>query len=230
MKSHLKRHFAPKAWPIKKKESKFITRAEPGPHSNKKSAPLNVILRDVLHLSSTTRESKNILNKKEVLVDGIRRKSHKFPVGLFDVVSFPELDKSYRVVLNNKGKIVLIAISKQESSIKPCKIANKTPLKGKVQLNLNDGKNIIVEKSGHRTGDTVLIEIPKLTVKKHLNFKKNVLIYLTGGRHISETGKVKDIVGNRIMYTGENGDTVETLKKYAFVIGEDKESIKVKQS
>ena len=59
--------------------------------------------------------------------------------------------------------------------------------------------------------------------------QKNVLIYLTGGKHIGEVGKVKDIVGNRIMYIMENGDVAETLKKYAFVVGEDKPVITIKK-
>ena len=53
------------------------------------------------------------------------------------------------------------------------------------------------------------------------------MIYLTGGRHIGEIGKVQDIIGNRILYNTETGDTVETLKEYAFPIGKDKPLIKL---
>ena len=226
VKRHLKRYFAPRKWSIKRKGLVYITRNNSGPHSTKTSIPLNIILRDLLCYSNTTKESKNILNRKNVLVDGIRRKEHKFPVGLFDVIEFKDINKSYRIILNNKDKLSLIEIDK-DANIKPCKIINKTPIKGKIQLNLNDGKNIIFEKDGYKTGDSVFLELPKLTIKKHISLKKNVLIYLTGGKHISETGKVKDIIGNRIMYERENGDIVETLKEYAFVIGETEPVIKV---
>ena len=226
-KRHLKRLNAPKSWKIKAKGLSFITRHNPGPHSGKASMPLNVILRDILQYSSTTRESKNILTRKNVFVDGIRRDEHKFPVGLFDVIEFKDINKAYRAVINKKGKIELLDIKSSESNIKPCKIANKTLLKGKTQLNLNDGKNIIVDKNSYKTGDTVFLELPKLAIKTHISLKKNVLIYLMGGKHTGEVGKVKDVIGNRIMYVKENGDIIETLKKYAFVIGENNPLITV---
>src|SRR3989344_4345747 len=109
-KRHLKRLNAPKSWKIKAKGLSFITRHNPGPHSGKASMPLNVILRDILQYSSTTRESKNILTRKNVFVDGIRRDEHKFPVGLFDVIEFKDINKAYRAVINKKGKIELLDI------------------------------------------------------------------------------------------------------------------------
>jgi len=226
-KRHLKRYFAPKAWQINRKRFSYVTKQNPGPHSSKISVPLNVILRDMLNFSSTTKESKIILTKKNVLVDGKRRKDHKFPMGLFDVIEFKEINKSYRILLNKKGKLTLIEIGSDESNIKPCSIINKTTVKGKIQLNLNDGKNIFVDKDSYKTGDTISLELPKLTIKKHVGLKKDILIYLIGGKHIGEVGKVKDIIGNRIMYKGEKGDIIETSKKYAFVIGEDKPIITI---
>ena len=220
-KRHLKRYNAPKAWKIRTKESVYITRSNPGPHSGKTSMPLNVVLRDMLHYSETAKESKAILKRKNVLVDGVRRQEPKFPVGIFDVIEFGDINKNYRVVMDKKGKLALVGIGNEEAGVKPCSIINKTSVKGRIQLNLNDGKNIIVGKDGYKTGDTVLLELPKFSIKKHISLKKNVLICLIGGKHIGEIGKVKDIVGNRIIYIRENDDTVETLKKYAFVVGED---------
>ena len=53
------------------------------------------------------------------------------------------------------------------------------------------------------------------------------LVFLTGGKHIGETGKVQDIASSRIIYKTEKGDVVETLKKYAFPVGKDKPLIKI---
>jgi small subunit ribosomal protein S4e len=198
-----------------------------GIYSGKDSLPLNIVLRDMLHFTATKKDSKKVLMEKNVLVDGIRRKELKFPVGLFDLIEFKDINKTYRVVIDNKDKFALIEVDKNESNIKPCKIINKTVKKGKIQLNLNDGKNIISEKDVYKTGDTVFLELPKLTIKKHVSLKKNVLVYIIGGTHISKTGKIKDIIGNRIMYVMENGDTVETLKKNVFVIGETEPVIKI---
>lgn len=226
-KRHLKRYNAPKTWKVRTKGFIFITRGNPGPHSGKTSMPLNIVLRDLLHYSGTARESEAILRRKNIFVDGVRRQEPKFPVGLFDVIEFRDISKSYRVVMDKKGKLALAAIESNEAGIKPCSIINKTLVKGKIQINLNDGRNIIVSKDGYKTGDTVFLELPKLAIKRHISLKKNVLICLVGGKHISEVVKVKDIVGNRIIYIRENNDVVETLKKYAFVIGEDKPAVTV---
>ena len=52
---------------------------------------------------------------------------------------------------------------------------------------------------------------------------------MIGGKHIGQTGKVQDIIGNRILYKTEKGDVIETLKEYAFPIGKDKPLIKLTQ-
>ena len=54
-----------------------------------------------------------------------------------------------------------------------------------------------------------------------------MLIYLIGGKHIGDMGKVEDVHGDKIRYKSRKGDVYETLKEYAFVIGKEKPSIKL---
>ena len=224
MSRHLKRYFAPKTWKIKRKGIVFVTKPSPGPHNMGMSLPLNVILRDILNYANNSRETKFLVANKNIMVDGTRRKDYKFPVGLFDVLSLKEIDEHFRVILDKKGILDLIKIGKKESTVKPCKITGKSAVKGKIQLNLYDGRNLIMGKSDYKIGDTILVNFGKknLEVKEHIKLDKNIQIYLTGGKHIGQTGKVQDIIGNRIVYKTEKGDVVETLKKYAFPIGKDK--------
>jgi small subunit ribosomal protein S4e len=223
MSKHLKRYFAPKAWKIKRKGIKFVAKPSPGTHKMGMSLPLNVILRDVLGYANSDREVKFILGKRNVAVDGIKRNDCRFPVGLFDVLSLKDLDEHFRVILDKKGKIALIKISKDESNLKLCKITGKSIIKGKTQLNLYDGKNIIVEKDNYKVGDSVLLTLGKKNeIKENISLEKGIIIYLTGGKHIGQIGKVQDIIGNRILYKTGTEDSVETLKKYAFPIGKDK--------
>src|SRR3989338_7200365 len=118
MSEHLKSYFAPKSWKVKKKYVKFISKPNPGPHSIEMSLPLNVIIRDILGYAKILREVKFILKNKNVTVDGIRRRDPRFPVGLFDVLSFSETGEHFRVVINTEGKIDLVKIDKQESGHK----------------------------------------------------------------------------------------------------------------
>ena len=228
MSKHLKRHFAPKAWKIKRKGIKFVTKPSPGPHKINIALPLNVILRDILDYANSNREVKYILEKRYVEVDGIRRKDYRFPIGLLDVLSLNDTNEHFRVILDKRGKIDLIKIGQEEKGLKLCKIVGKKTIKGKIQLNLYDGKNILVQENDYKIGDVILMTLGKKNeIKEKISFGKGVLIYLTGGKHIGHVGKVQDIIGNRILYKNEAGETIETLKEYAFSIGKDKPLITI---
>ena len=223
MSKHLKRYFAPRTWKIKRKGIKYVVKPSPGTHKINVSLPLNVILRDILGYAGSNREVKYMLEKKDVTVDGVRRKDFRFPVGLFDVLSLNDINEHFRVILDKKGKIDLIKIGKEESAVKLCKIIGKRAIKGKIQLNLYDGTNIVSQDGSYKVGDAILlVKGKKKEVKEKVSLDKDVLIYLVGGKHTGQTGKVQDIIGNRILYKTESGDTVETLKEYAFPIGKDK--------
>lgn len=228
VRNHLKRLAAPKAWNIKRKENKFIAKPNPGAHSLKLGMPLSVFIRDILKYAKTTKEVKKILQNKDILVDGIRRKEHRFIVGLMDVISIPELKKYYRVILDKKGKIGLIDIKKDDASIKPCRITGKNKVKGKVQLNLFDGRNILVDKDDYKVNDTVIISLPKQEIKKCIRLDKKGIVFLIGGKRIGETGIVEDIIADKIRYKSKDG-VFETLKKYAFAIGKEKPEIKLEK-
>ena len=228
MSKHLKKYFAPKSWKITRKDTTYIAKPSPGTHKIEHSLPLSVILRDVLKYATTKREARHILNKKNVLVDNIARADHRFPVGLFDVLSFKEIDENFRVVLDKKGKIAIIKIGKDESKIKPYKIIGKKKIGGKVQLNLSGGKNILADEDKYKVGDAILLDLEKNNkIQDAIQLKKDALVYLTGGKHIGQTGKVQQIMGKRIFYKAEDGEEVETLKEYAFPVGKDKPLIKL---
>ncbi len=228
--SHLKRIAMPKSWQIHKKERKFITRPLPG-QSLKLSLPLNLILRDILKLASNNREVKKILNNKEIFVNGNRIKEKRFIVGLMDVISIPEINKFYRILLNKKRKVVLKEIKKEESNIKLCKILKKTKIKkDKIQLNLSDGRNILIKENKYKTNDSLLINLPKQEIKEHIEFKKNNSIYLIGGKYTGEIGILEEIKEDIIIFKIKN-KKIEIKKKLGkkkmFVVGKDKPVITI---
>jgi small subunit ribosomal protein S4e len=226
MKSHLKRLIIPKSWTLLKKENTFVVRPRPGAHPAKLSMPISLLLKN-LGYASTTKEAKKILNTKEVLVDGRRVKEHKFPVGFMDIITIKDTNDAVRIILDTKGRLKMVPADKEEIKLKLSRIKGKKALqKGKVQLNLADNKNILVEKDTFKVGDTVLITVPFQEIKQHLKFEKGALIYLIGGKHTGQKGTVESIEGSKIIYTAAR-KKCESLKKYAFVIGKDKEVIKL---
>ena len=128
---------------------------------------------------------------------------------------------------DKQGKISMVKIKKEEASLKPCKIIGKTIVNGKLQLNLFDGKNILASSGAYKVGDTLLLSLPDKKITKHLKLDKKSAIFLTGGKHIGETGNVEDVVENRIIYKNHEGELVETSKKYAFVVGDSKPLITI---
>lgn len=220
--SHLKSLSAPKTWPVKRKGKVYVTKQNPGPHNLETSIPLSIALRDMLMVVKTTRDAKKILLSGKVLVNNIIRKDFRFPVGIMDTLSLPDLDCHFRMVYNKKGKLMLHKINKEDSLLKYSKIINKTSLKGKkLQINFYDGTNLIADKKDYNVGDTLILSGKKIV--KHLKFDKGAFVYLISGKHIGMTGKLEQVQSfkgsqpDRVILKNKE-QKIETLKKYLFVI------------
>ncbi len=218
---HQKRLSAPKTYKIPRKVSKWIVKPSPGPH-NKEAIPLLVLVRDFLELADTGREARRIISSGEILVDGIVRKDYKFPVGLFDVITIPKLEKSYRILFDEKGRYVPKEV--EDANLKLYKITNKTLVRGgKVQLNLFDGTNILGSNE-YKTKDSILLRIPEKEVVDHLKFEEGALVMITGGTHAGEIGRLKEYkivrssAPNLVTVEGEERD-ITTIEDYVFVVG-----------
>ncbi|MCK4589278.1 MAG: 30S ribosomal protein S4e [Nanoarchaeota archaeon] len=217
MKGYLKRNYTPATWLIRRKEKKFIIKPNPGAHAMEFGLPLNIVLKD-LGYGKTSRDVRNILHKKDVLVDGKKRKDPKYIIGIMDVLSFPEVKKNYRIILDKKGRLIVKEISEEESKVKISKVVGKTVLgKGKIQLNLHDGKNILTETKA-KVGDSLLLELPSLKIKEVLELKKGAQIYLLKGNRAGSQGVLQEIEGKKIIFEKDK-EKIETSKAYALVIG-----------
>ena len=96
---------------------------------------------------------------------------------------------------------------------------------GKTQLTLSDGRNILVDNK-YEVGDSILIELPKQTIKEHFKLEKGNTAILNGGRHTGTIAIVDEIQGNRI-WLKEGEKRIETLVKFAYVIGKEKPALKL---
>lgn len=217
---HLKRLAAPKTWHVNRKKIKFIIKPAPGPHSLQNGIALGTLLKEILEYASTTREAKKMMHTDEIKVDGKARKNFRFPVGIFDTLEFEKTGECFRIILNKNGKIGVIKIRKEEAAVKPCKIIGKKMIRGHIQLNLHDGKNITVDKDNYMVGDTVILKLPGQEISRHIRMDKKAAIFLIGGKHIGEIGNVDDILQNKVIYRDQKNNLIETSKEYSFVVGE----------
>jgi small subunit ribosomal protein S4e len=76
-----------------------------------------------------------------------------------------------------------------------------------------------------------LLQVPEQEIKDHIIFESGAIGLVTGGKHIGEKGKVKDInitrssMPNTVLIETDDGNTFQTLKDYVFVLGKEKPMI-----
>ncbi|MCD6227599.1 30S ribosomal protein S4e [Candidatus Micrarchaeota archaeon] len=210
-----------------KKQDVWIVKTNPGPHPKDDSIPLAVLIRDILGYAQTLKEVKKILANGHVMVDGKIVKDYRYPVGIMDIVSFPSQGTYFRMIINDKGKLVPMEIKKDESKQKIVQIKHKfVQPKGKLTVTLHDGKNIII-KENYLVGDSVVITVPELDVVKHIPIKEGSLCYVVKGKHAGSIGKVVEIkdlgMGQRqAKLETDDGMTFYTVKKYLFPVDDVK--------
>lgn len=213
----LKKLAAPNFWPHQ--DGKFRPHL-PGPHSQKNSIPLVVLLRDYLGVAETAKECRDILNRGLVKVNGKVISKSRFSVGLMDVIVTDE--SSYVVLPTQKG----LAPVEESNPVKLSRIDDKTSLKGGVtQLNLHDGRNINVEDDKYSTGDVVTHE--GSSIKEHMKFEEGVLVLIIGGKNVGMVGELSEVKETNdfrktTVTVKANGKDISVPKDYVFVIGEDK--------
>jgi small subunit ribosomal protein S4e len=229
MKRHLKRLAAPKTWNIKRKKTMFVVRPKPSGHKREASISLNMFMKEMAGVAKTTKEVKTILQNKNILVDGRKRKDHRYAVGYLDSIQIKETNDAYRIIFDAKGRISYTPIPAKEAETKVCKIVNKTMTKGKkLQLNLNDGKNLFVDgKTKYKVGDSLVVECKDHKVTDHLPFDKNMTVCLTAGKNRGTVGKITDLTNGMITIKSNDGKEYQTRKVNGFIVGKAQPAVSV---
>lgn len=233
MKKHLKRLPAPRSWALSRKTDFWVAKPSPGPHPIEASVPLGLILRDMLKVCDTAREARHILNNRHVLVDGRAVTEPKFPVGLMDVVSLEEMKSHYRMLVDPRGRMSLVPIEAAESKWKLCRIEDKTTVRGgKTQVNLHDGRNVLLAKDQYKTGSTLKVAVPDQKVLGHYELAAGAAALITGGKHVGELGHVLQVQLTRNpranVVTFKEGFSTDVDK--VFVVGKEAPEVKVPEA
>lgn len=237
---HLKRHPAPRFWPIHRKEHIWTVRPKPGPHPSNHNIPLVPIIRDILGFAKTRKEAKIIISQGKVLVDGRIRREEAFPIGLMDIIDIPDARATYRLLPHKKG-LKLHPIEEDESKFKLRRIENKTVVKKGIQLNFHDGTNKLItisdpgnpEEDIYQTLDVLKVSSPEGEITGQFKLQKNSIALIIGGKNIGVSGKIIEIEkasGKRrrsLLATIEDaaGKHFQTVLDFIFTIGEEERSI-----
>ncbi len=221
--SHLKRLNAPRPWQIERKALEWAVKPSCGPHKLEESVPLLNVIRDYLSVADTGREAKRLISGRKILVDGKARRDYRFPCGLMDVITILPTNESYRVLIDPRGILRPVKIDEEMAKWKLCRIENKTTVRGgKRQLNLHDGRNIIVSEDKYKTGDVLKISIPKQEIIEHIPLQEGYIALIMGGRHIGKIEKIKRLMVTRSPLPNiVELENFSTIKDYVFPVGKD---------
>jgi small subunit ribosomal protein S4e len=237
---HTKRLNTPAFLQIPRKEHVFFIRAGAGPHPKNFSLPLGHIIRDLMKLSSNWNESKYILSSKKMQIDKTVRTSHRFPVGLMDVVEIADINKAYRVLPSVKHGLNLSEITKDEAKFKLCRIENIVTLPhGNLQLNLHDGRNILIPVKdaskkpdiSYKTMGTLKISIPDQKILDYYPMENKNWAVIIKGKNIGKVGKIIAIEkrfgvnASLVEIESPDGEKISTAYEYTFIIGKDNPAI-----
>ena len=191
---HLKRQEMPKFWPLPRKKKRFTFVPCPGPHAKKDCVPLAIVVRDLFRFCETGREAKKIVKNKEFLIDCREITDYRFPIGLMDILTIKKNMKNYIILPSKKG-FKFKEISDKEAGFKYCKIIGKKLLKKGLQLNLHDGKSLLLrEEDKYMVGDTIKLNLKTKKIEEVYPYKENADVLIIKGRNRGVRGKLKEIV------------------------------------
>jgi small subunit ribosomal protein S4e len=224
----MKRNAAPRFRPIKVKEKTYVVKPLPGPHSKMECVPLGLVLRDMLGIAKTMNEARQILNEGQVKINGITRKERGFPIGLMDIV---EISGDHYRMLPTKYGLGLVKTDAKDAEAKLAKVKNKTHLKKrKIQLNLHDGTNLLVDKDEFKTSDVIIINVTDGKIASTIRFEKGSTAVVTDGTNRGLVGTIENIDRKlkRVSLKSHAGEVLVPIK-YVFVLGHQKPMIKTSE-
>jgi len=193
---HKTRSELPANWPLPRKGTKYFVVSS---HSPSDGIPLQIVLRDILKVGATRKETRFMLLNKEVSVNKQVRISKKFPVRIFDIVTLQKTNKNYRLIIGGK-KVKFEEISEKDSNKKIVKIVGKVLLsKTSFQMNLEDGSNFIV-KDSFKTGDSAVLNLKEKKIEKIVALKEGAKVFIVSGKHSGKEGKIKQIFEDKKEY------------------------------
>jgi len=207
----------------------------PGAHPRAKSIPLNLVIRDMMKWADDGKHAARVIHDSKVKIDGLVRKDKRRSIGLMDVIQVQGISQAYRLLPKPRRGLSLLPINPEETGYKLCKVTGKSTLPGgKVQLNLHDSRNIILDaktaaayQEGLQVGGTLQIALPTQRIISFIPFQEGNIGLVTDGRNEGLYGRIATISPGtesrpRIAKLETTGEAFETPAQYIIPIGTDK--------
>jgi len=162
-----------------------------GPHSQRESLPLIVLLRNRLKYALTFRESKAILIQRLIKIDNKVRTDHTFPAGFQDVVSIEKTKENFRLLYDTKGRFTVHKVTPAESTYKLLRVSAVVKgQKGVSHIKTHDGRTVRFPHPDVKPNDTVRFDLGTNKILDHAKFENGNVCMLFGGNNIGRVGVI----------------------------------------
>ncbi len=211
---------------LARKENTWTIKQYPGAHTYDASVPIAFVIREMLHIATTMKEAKHILEKGQVLVDNEVVKEAKHAVGLFDSISIPDTKKHYMLAYDTKGRLVVKETDAKAAAQKIGRVVRKNLITGnKFQVQTHDGYTYKNADSKIHVGDSVIVQLGEGKIVQHLPLSKGNSVYIIGGTHVGEVAKIEGIVEgtmkrDKLVDLSEGKERFQTTAQNVMVIND----------
>ena len=200
---HNKRLSSPKHYPIRRKETKYVSTIK-GSRSSDNAIPVLLFLREVTGYAENKKEAKKIIRDGQIYRNGERLRDIQEGVGVLDVIEIPETEESFRVIKKN-DKLSFVPVEDGEKVV--TKIIDKRSEGDEYVYRLHNGENYHSDQE-FRTQNTLIFRDDSV---KEVALEENGKALVIEGGH---AGEVADI--NSIEDRGMNPDTARVESDYEF--------------
>ncbi len=187
--AHDKRLPAPKHYPIKRKETKYISTIE-GSRSRENAVPAVVVLREILGYAENETDAKKIVQDRELLRNGEPVTDIRQGIGILDTVELPKTEEAYRVLRSGQD-LRFVPVTDEEKVV--TKIVGKDSEGDGYVYRLHNGENYRTDDE-YATGNTLIFNSSVTEVE----LEEGAQVVVIDGKHAGQIAELKEISEHRM--------------------------------
>lgn len=222
-KRHVSGLAASKYLALHRKEHDYVTKAQAGRHTEARSLALVIAIKK-LKYAETTGEATKIIKKGAVRINKKIVREPKYPIGLNDILEFPEIKKAYQIGVNSRAQVTFDELEKADFDSMLYKVVGKYKTTGGVvMVRLHDGSIVNAGKHEIQVSDSVILD-SKRAIKKVLHLATGSECKVIDGVHVGKSGMINTIkkgtmnISSSAIIKPKSGDEFETIIKNIMIV------------
>ncbi|AIB09586.1 40S ribosomal protein S4 (nucleomorph) [Lotharella oceanica] len=229
LKKHQKRISKVKQFMIEKQNGIFATKTYSGHRSSRFCIPLFYFLKKFIRYCSSIKEAKKILKTGCVFVNNRICYNYAYPIGIWDYISLPIINKFLRVFLDKDGTLKLYPIKSFEKKIKILRVRKIYIGKNNRKIIVFDDQKFYIETSnlGIKVYDSLVIRNRDLRILHILDSRIGNICMILDGNLKGKIGLIIKVIKRFSQHTIVHillfsGLKVVKNTSQIFIIGENK--------